>query len=115
MPSIINSEVVAERAAKIPPEWNQAQKTHSGPYATFSGSTVQYETDTTGGNSGSPTLNGKGELVGLLFDGTYDTIASDYLYDTVRTRSIHVDSRYLLWTMAAVDDAGHLIEEMGVR
>jgi hypothetical protein len=71
--------------------------------------------DTTGGNSGSPTLNAKGELVGLLFDGTYDTIASDYLYDTVRTRSIHVDSRYLLWTMAEVDGAGHLIEEMGVK
>jgi hypothetical protein len=71
--------------------------------------------DTTGGNSGSPTLNAKGELVGLLFDGTYDTIASDYLYDTVRTRSIHVDSRYLLWTMSEVDGAGHLVEEMGVR
>ena len=71
--------------------------------------------DTTGGNSGSPTLNAKGELVGLLFDGTYDTIASDYLYDTVRTRSIHVDSRYLLWTMADVDGASHLIEEMGVK
>jgi len=71
--------------------------------------------DTTGGNSGSPTLNARGELCGLLFDGTYDTIASDYLYDTVRTRSIHVDSRYMLWTMAAVDGAGYLIEEMGIR
>ena len=48
--------------------------------------------DTTGGNSGSPTLNGKGEFVGLLFDGTYDTIASDFLYDTVNTRSIHADA-----------------------
>jgi hypothetical protein len=71
--------------------------------------------DTTGGNSGSPTLNGKGELVGLLFDGTYDTISSDFLYDTVRTRSIHVDVRYLLWTMAEVDGAAHLIKEMGIR
>ncbi len=71
--------------------------------------------DTTGGNSGSPTLNGKGELVGLLFDGTFDTIASDFLYDTVRTRSIHVDVRYLLWTMAEVDGAGHLLSEMGVE
>ena len=56
--------------------------------------------DTTGGNSGSPTLNAKGELVGLLFDGTYDTVASNYLYDPVGTRSIHVDGRYLLWTMS---------------
>jgi hypothetical protein len=71
--------------------------------------------DTTGGNSGSPTLNGKGEFVGLLFDGTYDTVASDYVYDPVRTRSIHADVRYLLWTMSEVDDAAHLVLEMGVR
>jgi hypothetical protein len=71
--------------------------------------------DTTGGNSGSPTLNGKGEFVGLLFDGTYDTVASDYVYDPVRTRSIHADVRYLVWTMSEVDGAGHLVEEMGVR
>ncbi len=71
--------------------------------------------DTTGGNSGSPTLNGKGELVGLLFDGTYDTIASDFLYDTVNTRSIHADVRYMLWVMSEVDGARHLVREMGVQ
>ena len=71
--------------------------------------------DTTGGNSGSPTLNGKGELVGLLFDGTYDTIASDFLFDAVNTRSIHADVRYMLWVMSEVDGASHLIREMGVR
>jgi hypothetical protein len=71
--------------------------------------------DTTGGNSGSATLNGKGEFVGLLFDGTYDTIASDFLYDTVNTRSIHADVRYMLWVMAEVDGASHLVREMGVR
>ena len=71
--------------------------------------------DITGGNSGSPTLDGRGELVGLVFDGTFDTVASDFVYDTVRTRSIHADVRYLLWTMTEVDGAGHLVEEMGVR
>jgi hypothetical protein len=70
--------------------------------------------DTTGGNSGSPTLNAKGELVGLLFDGTYESVSSDYLFDSVKTRSIHVDSRYMLWTMAAVDGAKRLLDEMGV-
>jgi hypothetical protein len=69
--------------------------------------------DTTGGNSGSPTLNARGELVGLLFDGTYESVASDYLFDTVKTRSIHVDSRYMLWTMSEVDGAAHLVKEMG--
>jgi Peptidase S46 len=71
--------------------------------------------DTTGGNSGSPTLNGKGELVGLLFDGTYDTIASDFLFEPVNTRSIHVDVRYMLWTMTEVDGASYLLREMGVE
>jgi hypothetical protein len=70
--------------------------------------------DTTGGNSGSPTLNAKGELVGLLFDGTYESVSSDYLFDPIKTRSIHVDSRYMLWNMAEVDGAGNLLKEMGV-
>jgi hypothetical protein len=71
--------------------------------------------DTTGGNSGSPTLDARGELVGLLFDGTYDTIASDFLYDTANTRSIHADARYMLWVMSQVDGASYLIEEMGIE
>jgi hypothetical protein len=71
--------------------------------------------DTTGGNSGSPTLNSKGELVGLLFDGTYETVASDYLFDPVKTRSIQVDSRYMIWTMTEVDGATNLLKEMGIR
>ena len=70
--------------------------------------------DTTGGNSGSPTLNAKGELVGLLFDGTYESVASNFLFDPVTTRSIHVDSRYLLWNMADVDGASNLIAEMQI-
>ncbi len=69
--------------------------------------------DTTGGNSGSATLDAKGELCGLLFDGTFDTVASDYLFDPVKTRSIHVDSRYMLWTMTEVDGATNLLKEMG--
>jgi hypothetical protein len=71
--------------------------------------------DTTGGNSGSPTLNGKGEFVGLLFDGTYDTIASDFLFDRVNTRSIHADARYMLWVMTEVDGASYLVKEMGIQ
>ncbi|MFI5120671.1 MAG: S46 family peptidase [Thermoanaerobaculia bacterium] len=69
--------------------------------------------DTTGGNSGSATLNAKGELCGLLFDGTFDTVASDYLFDTEKTRSIHVDSRYMLWTMSEVDGATNVLKEIG--
>ncbi len=71
--------------------------------------------DTTGGNSGSPTLNAKGELVGLLFDGTYESVASNFLFDKVKTRSIHVDTRYMLWNMSAVDGAANLLQEMGFK
>jgi hypothetical protein len=69
--------------------------------------------DTTGGNSGSPTLNARGELVGLLFDGTFDTVASDFLFDREKTRSIHVDTRNMLWVMAEVDHADNLLRELG--
>ncbi|HJQ98608.1 MAG TPA: S46 family peptidase [Candidatus Polarisedimenticolaceae bacterium] len=71
--------------------------------------------DTTGGNSGSPAFNAKGELVGLLFDGTFDTVGSDVVFDPVRTRSILVDIRYVLWVMGEVDGATALLTEMGIR
>ena len=71
--------------------------------------------DTTGGNSGSPAFNAKGELVGLLFDGTFDTVGSDIVFDPQRTRSILVDIRYVLWVMTEVDGATHLTGEMGIR
>ena len=70
--------------------------------------------DVTGGNSGSATLNARGELVGLLFDGTYESINSDWDFDPRTTRSIHVDTRYMLWVMEKVDGAQALIEEMDV-
>jgi hypothetical protein len=71
--------------------------------------------DTTGGNSGSAVLDRQGRLCGLLFDGTYQSVASDLLFDPVATRSIQVDSRYLLWYLAEVARAGHLLAEMGVE
>jgi hypothetical protein len=69
--------------------------------------------DITGGNSGSATLNARGELCGLVFDGMYDTVASDLMFDTEKTRAIHVDSRYMLWTMSEVDGAANLLKEIG--
>jgi hypothetical protein len=71
--------------------------------------------DTTGGNSGSPTLNADAELVGLLFDGNYESINADWDFNREITRSIHVDIRYVLWIMDQVDDAHHLLREMGIQ
>ena len=73
------------------------------------------DVDTTGGNSGSAVLNSQGELVGLLFDGTLETVASDFLFDTEKTRSIQVDSRYLLWNWDAVEGAKNLLDEVGIK
>jgi V8-like Glu-specific endopeptidase len=71
--------------------------------------------DITGGNSGSPTLNARGELIGLVFDGNYEAMASDWVFMPEITRSIHVDIRAVLWFMDAVDQADHLLTEMGVE
>ncbi len=70
--------------------------------------------DITGGNSGSSTLNARGELTGLVFDGNIEAMASDWVFMPKITRSIHVDIRYVLWVMDAVDNADHLLTEMGV-
>lgn len=70
--------------------------------------------DITGGNSGSSTLNARGELTGLVFDGNIEAMASDWVFMPAVTRSIHVDIRYVLWVMDAVDNADHLLTEMGV-
>ena len=50
--------------------------------------------------------------MGLLFDGTYESVASNFLFDPVKTRSIHVDARYMLWNMSEVDGAANLIAEL---
>jgi hypothetical protein len=70
--------------------------------------------DITGGNSGSPTLNAKGEFVGLVFDGVYESIIGDWDYDPTYNRAIHVSSPFMLWVMDEVDGAENLIEEMEI-
>jgi len=70
--------------------------------------------DTTGGNSGSPVLNGEGKLIGLLFDGNYESIVADYRFDSDLSRSICVDIRYILWLMAKFSQANWLLQEMQI-
>ena len=71
--------------------------------------------DTTGGNSGSAVMNKRGELVGLNFDSTYESITKDWYFDSAITRAIHVDIRYMLWVMKEIDHADNLLSEMTIK
>ena len=68
--------------------------------------------DTTGGNSGSPVVNRKGELVGLLFDGNIEGNAGRYFYDDKVNRSVSVDARAILEALGKIYDAPHLVAEL---
>ncbi len=70
--------------------------------------------DTTGGNSGSATLDSQGRLVGLIFDGNYEAMSADWVFDPVLTRSIHVDIRYMLWILDEVEHADWILDELGM-
>ena len=76
---------------------------------------ILYNTDTTGGNSGSPILNGDGKLVGVNFDRAFEATINDFAWNESYSRSIGVDIRYALWITGEVFGAQHLLEEMGVR
>lgn len=86
-----------------------------GRYADKDGSLhVNFLTDNdiTGGNSGSPVLNGKGELIGLAFDGNIEAMAGDVIFDKNLQRTINVDIRYVLWVIENFSGAKHIVDEM---
>jgi len=74
-----------------------------------------YSTDTTGGNSGSPVLNAKGELIGVNFDRTFEATINDFAWNANYSRSIGVDVRYVLWITGVVYGGEHLLREMSVE
>jgi hypothetical protein len=98
----------------LPRMFELASNKTYGPYAQdgelwvcFTGSN-----HTTGGNSGSPVLDEKGNLMGLNFDRSWESTMSDYLFDPNRCRNIVVDIRYVLWVMDIYAGATHLVNEM---
>jgi hypothetical protein len=72
------------------------------------------DNDITGGNSGSPVLNGKGELIGLAFDGNIEAMAGDVIFDPKLQRTINVDIRYVLWLIDKYAGAKHIIDELTI-
>jgi len=68
--------------------------------------------DITGGNSGSPVINGNGELIGIAFDGNWEAMSGDIAFEPELQKCINVDIRFVLWTIDKFAGAGHLVKEM---
>ncbi|HDR68046.1 MAG TPA: S46 family peptidase [Bacteroidaceae bacterium] len=85
-----------------------------GPYGENGVMNVCFTTnnDITGGNSGSPVINGKGELIGIAFDGNWEAMSGDVAFETELQKCINVDIRYVLFIIDLFAGAGHLIDEM---
>ena len=90
-----------------------------GPYTDSLTGTMQLcflsNNDITGGNSGSPIFNGKGELIGLAFDGNWDSLASDIFFDRDLARTINVELRFVLFMMDRWGHADHLLKEINPK
>jgi hypothetical protein len=87
-----------------------------GPYAVQGQLPVCFTgaNHTTGGNSGSPVLNGKGELIGINFDRSWESTMSDVYFNPALCRNIMVDMRYVLWVIDIYANADHLLNEMTI-
>ncbi|HYJ46231.1 MAG TPA: S46 family peptidase, partial [Pyrinomonadaceae bacterium] len=88
-----------------------------GPYGVNGDVPVDFltTTDIIGGNSGSPVLNGRGEQVGIVFDGNYEGLGNDFFYNEEKGRTIAVDIRYVLFLADKFGGAGYLLKELDVR
>ena len=92
-------------------------KKNFGQYGNDGTLTVGFITnnDITGGNSGSPVINGNGELIGLAFDGNWEAMSGDIAFDKQFKRTICVDVRYVLWCIDVLGGAKNLIEELDLK
>ena len=73
------------------------------------------DNDITGGNSGSPIFNAKGELLGLAFDGNWEAMSGDIVFEPNLQRTINVDVRYILFVMDKIGGAKRLVDELNIK
>jgi len=104
----------------VPAKLKELFRTHDfGAYATADGQNVPVDfiatTDIIGGNSGSPVLNGKGEQVGIVFDGNYEGLGNDFFYNDAKDRTIAVDIRYVLFITDKFAGAGYILKELDIK
>ena len=104
----------------VPAKLKQLFRTRDfGPYATSDGQNVPVNflstTDIIGGNSGSPIMNGRGEQVGIIFDGNYEGLGNDFFYNDAKGRAIAVDIRYVLFIADKFGGAGYLLKELDIK
>ena len=114
---------VMEKYRKDDPEFDVPQRLRdlhaTKDYSPYSSSTTMpvcftSSLHTTGGNSGSPVLNGRGELIGINFDRSWESTMSDIQFDPNKCRNISADIRYVLFVIDKVCGAGHLVKEMNL-
>lgn len=89
-----------------------------GAYATKEGrmqTDFLTDNDITGGNSGSPVLNAKGEIIGVAFDGNIESLSSDFQYNPSLQRCINADIRYVLWTVDVFGGSSYILKELDLR
>jgi hypothetical protein len=103
-----------------PEKLKQIYRAHDfGPYATPDGQNVPVDflstTDIIGGNSGSPIMNGRGEQVGIIFDGNYEGLGNDFFYNDAKGRAISVDIRYVLFIADKFGGAGYILKELDIK
>jgi len=88
-----------------------------GPYAQGQDVPVNFisTTDIIGGNSGSPIMNGRGEQIGIVFDGNYEGLGNDFFFDAPKNRTISVDIRYVLFLTEKFGGAGYILKELDIK
>jgi Peptidase S46 len=102
----------------VPAKLKELYRTRDfGPYADGQDVPVNFlsTTDIIGGNSGSPIMNGRGEQVGIVFDGNYEGLGNDFFYNDAKGRTIAVDIRYVLFIADKFGGAGYLLKELDIK